>query len=506
MSTSEHLAQLGVTLAEARDFILQNVQQPSVIYNISVQNQITAQMLAEIYGGVTADDVVAFFNASGLDGDALTDSDTDNTDELESLAQSRSVTDTGFGELPVEGDSPAVESGTYWPSGNLTYSYNDSMPEDYADEGLTGYITFPDPAKVVVRASFDDIEKFTSMTFTEVSDHGDIRLSAVTHDEQTDGYAYFPDEDLGDLGGDIFLSNAYTTSEDYIPGSSSYHTVIHEIGHALGLDHTFEGNGSLPAEQENLTYSVMSYTPNQTYSLAFEQDELGIFPETLFDHYNTSYAYYDVIGLQAVYGANTTYNTGDNTYIANFDTTSHEVIWDAGGTDTIDASSATSNSIIDLRASQFSSIDMRSAEEQAASKIAELNITDDDSIQVIQQSYQELEDAGTLFTGKNNLAISMGVWIENVISGSADDTIQDNAIDNVITTGAGDDYISLTEGGFDTVNGGSGDDQVYFDVNYDDVQTEQQADGSYLVVGDGFAARLTGVETLEFDDTSVSLV
>ena len=532
MSTSEHLAQLGVTIEQAREFIINHVNQPSVIYAVSVQNAITANMLAEIYGGVTESDVINFFNTSGFDGSALTDNDdTPSVDKDEDTgdlpvidkdedigdanllqtAQSHSVTDSGYGTLPVKGDSPAVESGSYWPSTDLTYSFNRTKPADYDSyseevEGggdIQGFIPFPEAAEVPVRASFDDIETFTSLKFTETETNGDIRFNAIQQEGDTDGYAFFPDGTP--LGGDVFLNNAYTTEEQYQSGSSNYFTVVHETGHALGLEHTFEGDASLPPEQENTVHSVMSYTNHQIYSVEFFHDNGELLYKEVDSHCSTDYAYYDVLALQIAYGANTSYNTGNNTYEFNFQTTGHEVIWDAGGVDTIDASSATQVSRIDLREGHFSSIDIHDALIQTEKTVSEMNITDNETYFNIYSVYEELQNNNTLYTGENNLIISKGVWIENAISGAGDDTIQDNKIDNTINSGSGDDVIYLTEGGFDTVDAGSGEDKVIFAVSSDSVQTEEQSDGSYLVVGNSFAAELTGVETLEFTDTFIYL-
>jgi hypothetical protein len=66
MTAGEHLAKYGVSVAQAREFIVANLNSPTVIYNTAKQYGVTNQMLAEIYGGVTANDVRSFFNQLGL--------------------------------------------------------------------------------------------------------------------------------------------------------------------------------------------------------------------------------------------------------------------------------------------------------------------------------------------------------------------------------------------------------------------------------------------------------
>ena len=428
--------------------------------------------------------------------------DTGSTATLLEQAQAKTNTVATFGSVPVIGDSPAVESGHYWGENSVTYSYSNTKPNDYSS--ITGFIPFPDAAKAPSKAIFDQISTFTAMTFTEVDSDGDIRMNAVEQSGDTDGYAYFPT--ASGLGGDIFLNNDYTTTDQYIGGALPYFTMIHEIGHAMGLDHSFEGDATLPVEEENIIHSVMSYTRSNIYSINFDIVDGGLSYETVVDHYTTGYAYYDVIGLQAVYGINANYNNTDTIYSIGFDTTTQKVIWDAGGIDTIDASSAIGSCLIDLRESQFSSIDVRTAGEQAAAVANELSITSSSAIDAITTIYTNLDAEDKLFTGEKNLIISKGVWIENAISGSANDTVQDNGIDNNISTGAGDDLILLTEGGFDTINGGSDTDTVQFNIASTTATIELQSDGSYVILGNNFGAQLIGVEVLQFTDTNIELV
>lgn len=71
MTTSQYLAQFGVSLQDAKNFIMANINNVGNIYTVAKSFGITNQMLAEIYGGVTANDVKNFFQAHGFDPNAL---------------------------------------------------------------------------------------------------------------------------------------------------------------------------------------------------------------------------------------------------------------------------------------------------------------------------------------------------------------------------------------------------------------------------------------------------
>jgi hypothetical protein len=51
-----------------------------------------------------------------------------------------------------------------------------------------------------------------------------------------------------------------TSNDTYPLGSFEYYTVLHEIGHALGLKHSFMGSPVLAANLDNVGNTVMSYT------------------------------------------------------------------------------------------------------------------------------------------------------------------------------------------------------------------------------------------------------
>lgn len=85
MSAVTHLAQYNVTVEQARSFIVNNLDNLPHIISVCADFGVTNQMLAEIYGGVSADQVVAFFAANHIDStllDAGSSSGTDNTDQV----------------------------------------------------------------------------------------------------------------------------------------------------------------------------------------------------------------------------------------------------------------------------------------------------------------------------------------------------------------------------------------------------------------------------------------
>lgn len=72
MSAESHLAKFGVTVPQALNFLIANVEQPETIFNVASQYAITTQMLSEITN-LSPDIVSNYFAASGLDSSELDD-------------------------------------------------------------------------------------------------------------------------------------------------------------------------------------------------------------------------------------------------------------------------------------------------------------------------------------------------------------------------------------------------------------------------------------------------
>jgi hypothetical protein len=73
-------------------------------------------------------------------------------------------------------------------------------------------------------------------------------------------HAYYPGGYV--QAGDVWINPTYWNDDGGgIPrGSFDYLVLLHEIGHALGLKHSFEDAPIISAQYDSYKYTVMSYT------------------------------------------------------------------------------------------------------------------------------------------------------------------------------------------------------------------------------------------------------
>jgi serralysin len=276
------------------------------------------------------------------------------------------------------------------------------------------------------------------------------------------------------VAGDVWINP--TQASNLLLDESFYgqSTIVHELGHALGLDHpgdyNFGENFSATYEngaeyyQDSYQYTIMSYWDGFETGAQLIDWSIASFA------YNSTPAVHDILAAQKIYGAEMTTRTGDTVYGFNstagrdafdFVKTPAPVvsIWDAGGHDTLDLSGYKTNSVIDLNPGAFSSAggvaDFLTLEQINANRAA---IGLAPRSQATYDFYKsEWGDQGTLM--KDNISIAYGVTIEDAVGGSGADLITGNAVANKLSGNAGADTI-FGGAGNDTLIGGDGVDRL----------------------------------------------
>lgn len=325
---------------------------------------------------------------------------------------------------------------------------------------------------------------------------GNIRVAftdvdAQVDDDTTAAYAYYPPApgaDIAGYPGDIWIDDSYKTA-DPSPGTFFFDILLHELGHAFGLKHPFEGAAMLPAEFDNTRYTVMSYTDFADSTLRyFVLDGSSLFARSFIVQPATPMVL-DVAAIQGGYGA-AQVAPGDSVYTPDQNSPYIVTLVDSGGIDTLNLMTHTRGSIIDLTPGAYSSIGYYSIAAQ---------------IRDWQASYPgfsaafiaDFLDKPDTYTWSNNYATSLNTVVENVLCGSGDDTVTGNSAANSISGGAGSDRLFGSTGD-DTISGGEagaagnyirgdeGNDSLVGGANFDDINGNMGNDTVSTGAGDDY--------------------
>ncbi len=290
---------------------------------------------------------------------------------------------------------------------------------------LTGQLTAPralSAAEIAnARAALAEYSQYANLVFTEVSGGADIMY---LHDERfgVNGFARNDFDVSWSAGGAYTLENIVGFAA--IGSRNDPYMFVHELGHVLTLKHvgpiqTDSETPFLPAQFLDSKYSIMFY--DVTHSEVIDPGE----------RFTRHLQLFDVYALQQRFGSNMSWNAGDDIYTAASFDGWRQVLWDAGGEDTIDFRDQSSDQKIDLREGGFSTL----------GGFGSFNPTD-------------------------NLSIAYGAVIEHAVGGKGDDKITGNDARNNLRGSIGDDFLH-GQAGSDTVGGGAGRDTLLGGFNSD---------------------------------------
>ncbi|WP_119389337.1 M10 family metallopeptidase [Taklimakanibacter lacteus] len=407
-----------------------------------------------------------------------------------------SPTGNAYVDGVLSGDKWAVSSFTYsFPTSASFYGSGYGSGEPSSNfEGLNA------TQQEAVRDILAGYSAVANITFTEItetsSQHADIRLAMS--DKPGTAWAYYPTT-LAE-GGDAWFNNSKGYYDNPVLGNYAYASFMHELGHGMGLKHphTVDGSfGAMPLDRDSLEYSVMSYRSyiGQSTSGGYT-NAYGSYPQSLM--------MYDIAGLQKMYGANFSTNSGNTTYT--WSTTTGEMfingvgqgtpaankifltIWDGGGNDTYDFSNYSTGVTVDLRPGNWST-----------ASSAQLAVLHYDGSKVAAGNIAN----ALLYNG------DLRSLIENAIGTSAADVLIGNAANNMLDGGAGNDRLT-GDAGNDTLQGGEGSDTAVFSGLRSQYQVTQLSDGSLSVVdlrsgGPDGSDIVWNVEQFQFSDKTYTL-
>jgi hypothetical protein len=373
----------------------------------------------------------------------------------------------------LEAGLQITRAGHHWgtwlgaAAGPISFGFRTSAaPYSVAGSDISGFSILSPAEQAAARAALGSWAEAANISFLDLGYSNDATIEFANYYDPSDGagaFAFFPGSTSATAAaGDVFLNLAFVSTTSLPPGSYSYFVFVHEIGHALGLEHpgaynaapgvaiTYGNNAEYIEDTHK--YSVMSY---------FDESYTGAY----YSGYPVTPQLHDIAAIQHLYGANMATRTGNTTYGFNSNAGSaysigsswqlaRFTVWDAGGTDTFDFSGYPQDQTIDLAAEGFS-------------------------------------DVGGL-TG--NVAIALGATIEAAIGGSGNDTITGNSVANILTGGLGND----------TIDGGPGTDSAIFSGNRSAYVLTAVAGGGVQVSGTDGTDTLTHVERLVFADGTVT--
>lgn len=380
-----------------------------------------------------------------------------------------------------------LDSGRKWSGSTITYAFP-ALASGLFSQGEAAGFRAVNPVQqsliTLALATWDELIPQGFAPGAVGSSHIEVGYTSTSI-----GYAhaYFP------TNGSIYFNATEGSLVQTAVGEYGFQTFIHEIGHALGLNHmgdyNGDGNWSPSSYQDSVVLSVMSYfgprnaAPNYSAEV-MQADWVG--PDGRIHSPQTPMVN-DVLAIQRMYGESTQTRSGDTVYgfnsnaggatagIYDFNANPYPVLtlFDSAGFDTLDVSGWSSPSRIDLRAGAFSST-------------------------------REMT---------SNIAIAYSAVIEAAVGGAGSDELTGNGAGNRLVGNAGDDQLLGLEGddvldggpGNDVLDGGAGSDTALFAGGFAGYSITVTGNSATLVSQLDGNDRASGIELFQFADGTRTL-
>ncbi|WP_322402424.1 DUF4214 domain-containing protein [Massilia luteola] len=178
------------------------------------------------------------------------------------------------------------------PITTLTYTFSVASGNEDAASSQTNFTgsaqAFSASQQAATRAALTYISNLTGIQFAETSDGNaaqihlaDVNLAASN---VTGLCSWHSSYGIDGVQLSSYNANAYVyldnvewnyQNANLTAGGQGYETLLHELGHALGLKHPFDDNINLPASEDNTSNTLMSYTDVGGPYSTYRQDDIA---------------------------------------------------------------------------------------------------------------------------------------------------------------------------------------------------------------------------------------
>lgn len=380
----------------------------------------------------------------------------------------------------------------YWQANGQDMAKFAARPGTILNADLTGLTA---EGAALAQMALDIWSQTTGLLFnTAPTDGATIHLSF--DDDQTGAFASRSVSGNTINSASINVGAGWLASYGTGVNSYSMQTYIHEIGHALGLDHAGNYNGSA------------SFARDARFALdSWQLSTMSYFSQAANRNVDASFAYVltpmlaDLAAMQKLYGTSTRVGTGATTYGVGSDagplhaaigtlmasgtlaTPIAFTVIDKNGIDTFNFSTDLANQAVNLTPGSVSSIYGLRGNLLIEAKTVIENVRaghGNDQIRGNDAANALYGNAGndTLEGGKGNDTLDGGEGGDALIGGLGNDSLLGGAGEDWLAGGLGDDKLYGGDG-YDTLKGEFGSDQLYGGAGGDSLDGGDGADKLY---------------------------